>query len=264
MPPLPVLYFMSKSRKAKKRKSLTMYLLIALTIAWALPDLKEVYDYQHTAASIVMLLNPAKNAGGTGFELNYGNKQFTVTNAHVCQAGVKEGYMIARSRYLPDTELKILQISDKTDLCLLEPLSGLPKLNLRFGNFKKDTSIEVWGHPHLRPLEISHGKVTDPDHKVQVFLDYILTKKDRKECSKPKNKIEHDFMFDVCTEVVKAQQTNAHIEPGNSGSPVLDSNGRVGGVAFAADYDGTIAEIIPWSSLYLFLMDYTHELVGLE
>jgi Trypsin-like peptidase domain len=254
---------MPKSKK--KKKSITMYLLIALTIIWAIPDLKEVYDYEHTAASIVMLTNDAKTSGGTGFELNYGSHQFTVSNAHVCElAKINGGYLLASNPYMFDTKLKVIEQSNTTDLCLLEPIRGLPKLDLRFGEFKKDSTIYMWGHPSLRPLEIAKGLIINPSHIVKVLVGYILTKKDYRDCKKPKNKIEKGWFFDECTEVVRSQMVRIHIETGNSGSPVIDETGRVGGVAFASDPDETMAEIIPWASLYLFLMDYTHELVGLE
>lgn len=251
------------------RKKMLVAMLIAVTLFWAVPDLKEYYEYHKTASSIVMLTNAQHTSGGTGFEVRYGNKDFTVSNAHVCEMGYKDGYLRASGVGFKDLKIKILKQSPDTDLCLLEPIKLLPKLQLRKNEFKKGDQISIWGHPRLRPLEISKGKVTIESHVISVSAGIIFNKEEEDRCRFPKNHIVSGWfgMFKICIETVRAQLTSARIEPGNSGSPVLDQDMQVGGVAFAglARTDGKAeAEIIPWASLYLFLARYTNVYIGLE
>lgn len=217
-------------------------------------------------AAIVVLTNHEHKGGGTGFQLNFGSHQFTITNAHVCEMAGKDHQLEAASPLLPFTPIKILAKSPYTDLCILEPVKSLPALDLRFGDFNKGDKLEIWGHPRLRPLEKAKGKVIVKSHVIDVMLDFIYTIEQERACRQPKNEIIPSLFGPACIEHVRAQETSAQIEPGNSGSPVFDEAGKVGGVAFAGAVganDHANGEIVPWASLYIFLMNYTQQYVDL-
>lgn len=245
-------------------------LLIALTLLWGRNDIANYIQFQHTAASIVMLTKLDGRGGGTGFELQYGNDSYTVTNSHVCELGRKDGYLYASGKGYIQAKLKILAESETTDLCLLSPIPILPKLQLRGHEFKKGDRVSTWGHPSLRPLEVSRGTVTIDNYKIDVNLGWITNKEEANNCKHLKNKIE-PILFGLllaCMEHVRAQHITAQIEPGSSGSPVLGDDGKVGGVVFAGMINNKTGraegEIIPSASLYLFLLGYTGHHVGLE
>jgi S1-C subfamily serine protease len=245
-------------------KRLVIYLLLLVTAMWAYPDVKKVYLDRRMAESIFILTNGV-SGGGTAFQLQYGNHQFTVTNSHVCALS-KDGFLEVRSPYTDIQRIHILADSPFSDLCLLEPVKELPPLQLGIGNLQVGDGVHVWGHPRLTPLKKTDGKVTQDVHWDTVGLDYIFTHEDAKKCQQPKNLIMPGF-FPVCMEHVKAQTASALIQPGSSGSPVFDDKGKVRGVEFAAyatgGRGGDPGDLVPWSSLYIFLMGYTQEVVDL-
>lgn len=200
--------------------------------------------------SVVKLL--ATRGGGTGFQVNYRGRQYTMTNAHVCEIA-EQGYLIAESPLVHTTWIKVQEESRYTDLCLLDPVPGLPALEMGSEEFKKFEGLTVLGHPHLRPLTVTHGMNIVTQY-IDVFMGMIMNQEDADKCTLPKNRIISIFwgLFRMCTQHVRANMTNAHIEPGSSGSPVLDSHGRVRGVAFAAAKDDRAA-VIPLKDILKFL-----------
>lgn len=243
--------------------------ILVLVLIWSFPDAKAFYAGRRTAESIVILTNDLHRGGGTGFELQYGKRQFTVTNDHVCGIATEDGTMMAHSPFL-DTPVRVhvLARSSYTDLCILEPIKELPALKLRLGDLKKGDKVAIWGHPLLHPLKTTYGRVLVASHFIDVVMGTVFTKADAKQCQGHKNYIREGwFGLPFCFEHVRAQWVSARIQPGSSGSPMLDEKGRVAGVAFAgvqSDHpDGGYGEVIPWASLYIFLANYTQVYVGL-
>ncbi len=201
--------------------------------------------------SVVRLLGDS--GGGTGFQVLYKGHQVTMTNDHVCGIARTGGVLLGDSPYAPIHALHILVRSPDTDLCILTPMPELPPLHLGPSEFKTGDALTVLGHPKLRPLEASHGHATHIS-EIDVLLNLIQTEADKNACTLPKNRI-IDVFFGFalgCAAHVRAQETTAHIEPGNSGSPVINRAGQVKGVAFAAGGDGKAA-IIPLRNIMQFL-----------
>jgi len=170
------------------------YVLLALVLLFVFGCHKPVSP----EASVIMLEN-VFGGGGTGFEvIAPSGKIYTLTNRHVCEALANNA--VVDHRLVP---LRIIDISNKTDLCLLEPLTGREALTVSQTPIMPHEDIFVWGYGHLQPLTRSLGEYVGP------YSDTVLY-------------VEHP---DYCT---------AHILPGNSGSPVLNSEGDVIGVVFAS------------------------------
>ncbi len=176
--------------------------------------------------------------GGTGFAVKTENgNTYTLTNAHVCQAfkgSPDVNVMLEDGTVMPR---RILEISDKTDLCLVEAVPGAKGLELAEG-IRRGQLVSIVGHPRLKPLTISGGEVVGPQ-EVKLLDGIIGETMEEKDCQKPKNRIEEfDTFFGhlrVCFTVIQANQTNAVALPGNSGSPVVDWQGNLIGVLFAGD-----------------------------
>lgn len=243
-----------KSSRYYKYKFFMYALLFSLIIAPA----RTIYTELETHAaskSIVELLAPDNSGGGTGFEISYKGKQYTMTNGHVCGLGKSQGYMVLVSPHARIRKVRILEESQYSDLCLLEPALILPPLELGSQELEVGKAITVLGHPLLGPLHASRGSVQSRVRYIDVMISLIESKTDRLACNLPKNRIKQEFfgLVEMCVIEVESQHTDAYIQPGNSGSPVLDWAGRVSGVAFAANSDDGEAEIIPWSSVEFFL-----------
>lgn len=213
----------------------------------------ESYKYAHVyGKSVVRLLG--RGGGGTGFQMEYAGHTFILTNDHVCGLQDETNRLMIDSPWGQIKMGKVLYHSAKTDLCIVEAHSQLPALHLGTSDFEPHEGLSILGHPLLDKLTLSKGMALKQE-VMKILLGVITTPEEREKCTLPKNKIETIFfdMFEVCEIVVTGQATTAKIEPGNSGSPVLDRHGLVRGVAFAAKESDKYADIIPFKSIKEFL-----------
>lgn len=224
------------------------------------PEIHGLYLRHEVGSRTYMIKGKVNGGGGTGFAVKAASGQtYIVTNSHVCEGVLSQSDDKTALLVMDDNGLamrrRIIEISDFTDLCILEGLPGVEGLELgqpaRLGEH-----AYVVGHPRLRPLSISEGEIVGAQD-VQIATYVMKTGDPEKDamfgaeeglCNAPKNKIEEvkvDFMgidlgtVRICTNVTKAAyNTTIVIFPGNSGSPMVDWRGRLEGVAFASDGTG--------------------------
>jgi serine protease Do len=235
------------------RKYLLLAILLILSTMAVAPTY-HAYRYAHVyGKSVVRLFGTQSHGGGTGFLVSHMKHTYILTNDHVCGMADENGRILVDS---PFTELQFTHIiahSKDADLCVLAPIHGLPALTLSKREFRRHEGITVLGHPRLGALYPSHGRIIRTS-MADVPIKFIQTDEDMKACSLPKNRIIHNILFgDMCSLHVRAQETTAHVQPGNSGSPVLDDSGHVAGVVFAGTRSGNESDIVPLKEIRRFL-----------
>ena len=237
-------------------------LMAATFIVFHIPNMHRTYLRYHVGSKVVEIVrfNGERMGGGTGSYVQAPSGQvYILTNAHVCD--MYEGGGVA-TVIMPDGSKmprRILEISDKTDLCLIEAPPGVSGLKMAKSEANVGENIYVVGHPRLMPLHVSEGEVLGMS-KVDVGLGVIGMDMKEEDCKKPKNAIvsEPSFFGDmqVCVERINAVQTAAIGLPGNSGSPVVDSYGHVIGVLFAGDNEVHWALLISYDDIVDFMAKY--------
>lgn len=222
------------------------------------PELHQQLLIKKTERSVVVLMPPGNTStGGTGFQVETPQGEFVLTNGHVCNL-MKDG--IASASFHFDQEnydniqfLKVLKISEYSDLCLLEPMEGVPSLKLGSNKERLD-NILVVGHPFLNPSTPSFGKILSEE-----WAEIWDPSKDLEACKGPTYKVRKIpyffFIIDACIRTVHSYNTNAKIYPGNSGSPVVDFWGKVVGIVFAGNNTTNHGLFVPVDDIKAFLED---------
>lgn len=188
----------------------------------------------HNAKDSVVMLTPTNltNRGGTGFLLNTPVGPRTITNAHVCAIS-KDGTLLAHVDQKPRQILRILKIDNKVDLCVLEPVYGVPALTMGATDVSDYSTVFTWGHPGLRPLTLETGKAM-PAQLIELFMGFPVD-----GLCKAGYKVEVFSPFfgdvEICLISQMGRSSTVRTFGGQSGSPVLNSQGHVIGVIFAGD-----------------------------
>lgn len=233
---------------------------IILFLGAKAPEIHGLLIRKSVGAKVYTIRNSLKGGGGTGFAMKgKSGLSYIVTNDHVCQASKDKRSMLVIDDEGNYVRRNIIAQSDKTDLCLLEGVPGVDGLELG-STPSVGQIVAAVGHPALRPvtltrgevigaedIEIPEGLIGDEHSDDSMFGVPILTKE---ECSKYKNRIRvaRTIFGDIaiCTVVTEqAYMSNVLIQPGSSGSPVVNFWGNVVAVVFAGDRYG-------WGSLVSF------------
>lgn len=201
------------------------------------------YLVNEVGTQTVTLMSPEMDSGGTGFAVRYKGKVYTLTNDHVCRLAVNN-HMVAKIQSTNETLfLRVLDQSEKTDLCLLE---GIPSMiGITIGDPSDYYYLYILGHPRLMPLTLTHGYV--------IYRETItITRFDLEEAGCVLDK--HVWSDGLCYESIQSLISTAWIAPGSSGSPAVDALGRLKGVVFAGN--GIVSAIIPVEYVKEFLEEY--------
>ncbi len=203
-----------------------------------------------------VLLRNSTGAGATGFLIKgKSGKYHIMTNGHVC--GLQEnGKLFAY--YQGDTY--VVSVESKypyNDLCAISAPStsksafGIAK-SRQYGE-----SAYVIGHPLLEPLTIAVGELSGRV-TVSVLIGYNIPQAD---CSGPTYEFDDKLnpfaaLFGIqsaCIRHLESDASTLSIQPGNSGSPIVDVWGHVIAVVFAANESGTRSYAVPLSNLKEFV-----------
>jgi S1-C subfamily serine protease len=193
----------------------------------------------------VVVLTGLQNhtSGGTGFQMKTPQGLRVISNAHICQLGIKNGYMLAHADYTMQI-LKILKIDPIADLCMLEGVNGLPGLKLGSQPEMGDT-IGILGHPLLQPQTFSKGRIL-----AKQLINIIIGYYSPKTCNGPG---EFQMAPFFCVKTFISYYTNAMIFPGNSGSPAVNFFGNVVGVVFAGNNRTNYGHLVTYEDLKRFI-----------
>lgn len=228
-------------KKIKQLKRAVMLLSASLVfitglfaLATRLQPLTPSQLVRYAEDKIVVLNGPSNpNSGGTGFiVVGPSGKTYTLTNKHVC--GLAEnGIMSAQTKYHAKTLLlHVLEIDTKHDLCLLEPIPGVSGYKISDAPALMYDSLYSIGHPHLEPNTFTFGLMRE-----QTRIELQVDVKKKEECVGPfRQWVEVNMFFfidHICVESTDSISTSLTIYPGNSGSPVFNSQHYVVGVVFA-------------------------------
>lgn len=215
-----------------KSAALTCTIIYGALIA---PELHNHYLRYEVGQSVVQVLHPERDGGGTGFAVKAkSGKEFIMTNRHVCEVAVNDTVRIKGDNISKFS--KVVYRDDVHDLCLIEGIKGLDPLSIG-SDLDKGDFLYVVGHPGLRQLTTSQGEYIG-----RKDIELVFDVKTRKEC--PGRIIELPPLYQIfmqkefiCTKSYESLATSTVIYGGNSGSPAVNRYGNLIGVAFAGNPD---------------------------
>lgn len=192
-----------------------IYVALSLLIgfgAWTYAS-RTPLEYPLIDTNVVMLTSPINHqTGGTGFVLQAEGYNVTITNRHVCNLAFQNRLSASKDQGKTWIDLPIVKIeTGKPDLCMLIAYPGLPGLTLSLLEPQTNDHVYTIGYPRLHPRRRTYG-------------DFVTLELESDEDDLP-----------------EAYLVTTPIQPGNSGSPLLNSDNKVIGVIFALNvvtYDG--------------------------
>jgi S1-C subfamily serine protease len=206
-------------------------------------------------SNVVEIRDPeGKKGGGTGFFVKTpAGNNFILTNNHVCRLADAADVLLIDSEYYA----QVVSHSPDHDLCLVSNPLNIEGINIA-KNSRNGQEVFVVGHPLLEPLALIKGQISGSIN-IPILIGYNLPcdGKDEKKVDLSDNLFAALAGIEsACIKNFDAQATTLNILPGNSGSPVVNQEGQVVGVAFAGREDGPgRGYIVPLSYIQKFLSD---------
>jgi len=192
--------------------------------------------------------------GGTGFLVNTpSGNTLILTNNHVCGLANEGGMLLIDREYYA----QVVANSPDHDLCLVSNPLNWEGIDVA-SDSRDGQNVYIVGHPLLDPTALVKGQISGTvSIPIVIGLNLPCTGKDDKKYDTDPNSLENLFgIKSYCVHTYEAQATTVNILPGNSGSPVVNHDGKVVGVAFAGREDGPgRGYIVPLSYIIKFLED---------
>jgi S1-C subfamily serine protease len=257
--------------------SMLVFSVFVLVLVTKAPEFHSLL-IREKVGSRVFLLASESGGSGTGFALKAkSGLTYIVTNDHVC-ASSHDGYNILvknnKGAYIPR---RIIAKSQKSDLCLVESLPNVEGLELG-SRPSVGQIIGAVGHPKGYDKTLSRGEIImqrdvsilkGPMYMISPLGEFSPIPKEQggvseKECRAVKNKkiklSQQVFIFKIemifCEEKVnKAYFTNMIVQPGSSGSPLINFWGNVIGVVFSVD-QANWSQAVSYEDLEDFISQY--------
>lgn len=218
-----------KTLKSVGKFALVLLVLSGLSYSTLkLPEWHKQYLFSSVGDNVVYI-KTLSGSGGTGFVVRLDSKiRVVVTNHHVCT--LSEAFIMTPLHEVQPVH--ILASDEANDVCLVSYNGRIKGLTIKPVDLLKGRPIYILGHPALNPLTLSIGNILG---KADVPI-VVGQSHSREGCGNAK-----PFPWIsgfICVKVVESYLTNAQIQAGSSGSPVVDDVGNVIGVVFAGDRFG--------------------------
>lgn len=189
--------------------------------------------------------------GGTSFALTTpsGNK-VVITNDHICSES-KDDNLELHSKNGQVSVNRIIHSDHSVDLCIVQASPEMDAFTLASNVYPGD-KVYIVGYPGLK------GPILTSGYLLEYTIIPVASRMEEGETCKGRTNEVMTFFgpVKVCLTDYFSGVTNAVIAPGSSGSPVLNEEHRVVGVAFAGGPGADGALIVPLSTLQNFLKDF--------
>lgn len=225
------------------------------------PEIHAGWIRNKVGSKTYLMTTAAHRGSGTGFAVKAPSGiTYIVTNDHVCAGFTSSSNpnLLVVDSNGNEMMRKVIERSVKSDLCLVEGMPGVEGLSLSKSAPAIGQVIASVGHPAGYNITLSRGEVIQIEDvsivKALIALisptgiESAVAEEDggilASKCNQPKNQIgivNIDTLFGplpakACFNVTKgAYMTNMLIQPGSSGSPLVNFYGQVVGVVFASD-----------------------------
>lgn len=264
---------------------LVMYAAVTFSFIYLAARAPEFHGYwlrSKVGSKVYTIRDNDNSGGGTGFAIKAkSGASYILTNDHVCEVSKDGVNVLVSNEEGLHLKRKIIERSDFTDLCLIEGVPGVEGLDIGDDPAIGQIIASV-GHPSLMPITLSKGEIistTDISISAGIIAIQKINQNGEKEwehipkaeggiseeeCSGPKFSIEEGvipiFIFAIPAKICVvttygAYLTNMVIQPGSSGSPIVNFFGNVVGVVFAGDRMGWGAAV-SYQDLTDFLSHY--------
>lgn len=192
------------------------------------------------------MLDAIGQSGGTGAHIIHPNgHKYILTNAHVCN---NQRALDAEDFEGRHKTVMVIEQSKEFDLCLVEPISEeIPGIPLARKIHRRE-KVAVAGHPFLAPLTIRIGEILG-DTTIQVLYGHIK----QEDCTGFRRQWISNFFGAGCVVAHESMITDVEGFPGNSGSPLIDEDGKLVGVIFAGDNRSNKLFAVPLKNVKKFL-----------